>query len=64
LSPADGSKNVLKGFAAIVATAGLVVGKKLYDGPVFDERVSLLGKSVVITVNSDTFFGNAYTSKQ
>jgi hypothetical protein len=44
------NSNILKGIAAVAATTGLVVGKRLYDGPTFEEPVSLKGKTVVITV--------------
>ena len=31
------------------AIAGLIAGKNVYDGPIFDETVSLYGKTAVIT---------------
>jgi NAD(P)-dependent dehydrogenase (short-subunit alcohol dehydrogenase family) len=33
----------------LAAIGGLVIGKKLYDGPVFNEAVDLTGQTVVIT---------------
>ena len=44
------SANKLK--VGVAAAAGLFVGKKLYDGPVFNEQVDLTGETVVVCGNT------------
>lgn len=55
-------KQYLKPIVAASAIAGLVIGKQLIDGPIFDENVSLSGKTIVIT-GGNTGLGKATAVK-